>query len=93
MVVGVMQFRGLTESIRNHRGVRTMLRAAHDGSKFEIVPDKPEVGVYLYVYDDGRCVRDELQNDVQTCKDVAFEEYGVPRDAWKSDATGSAEMS
>jgi hypothetical protein len=70
-----------------------MLTAAHNGSEFKIVPDKPEVGVYLYVYDDGRCVRDELQNDVQTCKDVAFEEYGVPRDAWKGDTTGSGETS
>lgn len=60
-----------------------MITAIHNGSRFQIVSDKPEVGVYLYVYDNGRCVHDELQNDVETCKDIAFEDFEVPKDAWK----------
>jgi hypothetical protein len=68
-----------------------MLTAAHNSIEFEIVLDKPEVGVYLYVYENGRCVRDELQNDVEACKDVAFEDYGVSKDSWKGNVTGSAE--
>lgn len=69
-----------------------MLTAHYGGTKFEIVQDEPEVGVYLYVYDDGRCIRDELQNDVETCKEIAFEDYGVPKEIWKRDGTDSTKM-
>jgi len=61
-----------------------MLTARHNGKLFEIVPDEPDVGVYLYVYDNSLCIRDELQNDVKTCIEIAFEDYGVPRDVWQS---------
>ena len=46
------------------------------------MPDLPEVGVYLYIYDGELCVRDDLQNDLQTCKVIAFEDYGVPLTEW-----------
>ena len=69
-----------------------MLTAIHKGNKFEIVQDKPEVGVYLYVYDDDRCIRDELQNDIETCVEIAFEDYGVPKAIWKSNPTDSAKL-
>jgi hypothetical protein len=60
-----------------------MLTALHNGNRFEIVQDEPEVGVYLYVYDNRQCVRDILQNDVETCIEIAFEDYGVPKDVWQ----------
>jgi len=50
--------------------------------RFEIVEDNPEVGFYLYVYDGDRCIADYLQNDEETCKQVAFEEYGVETSCW-----------
>ena len=61
-----------------------MLTARHNGNLFEIVPDEPDVGVYLYVYDNSLCIRDVLQNDAKTCIEIAFEDYGVPRDVWQS---------
>ena len=70
-----------------------MLMATHNGSTFKIVPDKPEVGVYLYVYEGSRCVRDELQNDEETCKEIALEDYGVPKDIWRKDESKSAKLS
>ena len=70
-----------------------MLTTTYNGNEFKIIPDNPDVGVYLYVYDDGRCVRDELQNDVETCKEIAFEDYGVPKDVWRKDQSKSAELS
>ena len=49
---------------------------------FKIEEDYPEVGVYLYVYENGYCVKDYLQNDIDTCKALALEEYNVPLDSW-----------
>jgi len=59
-----------------------MLKAQHNGLEFVIEEDKPDVGVYLYVYEGGKCVRDFLQNDVTTCIDMAFEDYGVAKNLW-----------
>ncbi len=58
------------------------LEIVHDGRKFSIEEDYSEVGSYLYVFENDRCVRDFLQDDVETCKLIAFEEYGVPLDKW-----------
>mgnify|MGYP006928181058 CR=1 FL=1 len=60
-----------------------MLTAQYDAKRFEIVQDEPDVGVYLYVYDNDQCVRDLLQNDTETCIEIAFEEYGIPKDGWQ----------
>lgn len=60
-----------------------MLKAERNQLEFIIEEDNPDVGVYLYVYEDGKCARDLLQNDIPTCIAVAFEEYGVPRDLWR----------
>ena len=49
---------------------------------FKIEEDYPEAGVYLYVYENGQCVKDCLQNDISTCKAIALEEYNVPMDSW-----------
>lgn len=54
----------------------------HNNLVFKIEEDYPEVGVYLYVYENGNCIRDFLQNDINTCKDLAYEEYRVPLDKW-----------
>ena len=56
--------------------------AENNGLRFEIVKDNPDIGYYLYVYDEERCIRDYLQNDEDTCKQVALEEYGVEPSSW-----------
>ena len=50
---------------------------------FKIEEDYPEVGVYLYIYENENCIKDYLQNDINTCKLLAFEEYNVPMDSWE----------
>lgn len=59
-----------------------MLRAVNKNLHLEIVLDYPDVGVYLYVYSDGKCIRDDLQDDIETCKRVACDDYDVPLDGW-----------
>lgn len=61
------------------------LKAEYKGMNFEIEEDYPEVGAYLYLYVNGRCIRDELQDSVEICKEVAFNNYGVPLDIWKAE--------
>jgi hypothetical protein len=59
-----------------------MLNAVFNGLKFVIEEDNPDVGAYLYVYRDGNCIYDYLQNDVNMCVRFAFEDFGVPEDIW-----------
>ena len=54
----------------------------YNGLNFKIEEDLPEVGVYLYVYKEGKCIKDYLQNDFDACKEVAFEEFNVPIEKW-----------
>ena len=54
----------------------------YNGKKFRIEEDYSEIGVYLYIYEDGKCIRDYLQNDIETCKQIAFDDYKVPVDKW-----------
>ena len=59
------------------------LEAEHNGMKFKIEEDLPEVGVYLFVYKDDKCIIDDLQNDIETCQQIAFEDFQVPKEKWK----------
>lgn len=54
-------------------------------SEFEFIieEDNPEVGCYLYVFKNNICIADILQNDIYTCKIIAYEEYGVAMDSWQ----------
>lgn len=61
-----------------------VFEAEHNNRRFKIEEDYPEVGVYLYVYEDGNCVKDFLQNSTDICKKVAYEKYQVPKDKWIS---------
>ncbi len=61
------------------------LLAEHNNKKFFIEEDYPEVGCYLYIYENETCIKDYLQNDIETCKKIAFEEYGVTQDKWRDD--------
>ena len=61
-----------------------MYEAEHDERRFTIEEDFPEVGAYLYVFQNEKCIRDFLQNDVDACKQFALKEYGVPLSKWRS---------
>ena len=62
-----------------------ILRAQHNGLRFEIEQDYPQVGAYLYVYEGDKCVKDFLQDTVSDCQSFALEEYGVPTNIWKEE--------
>jgi hypothetical protein len=49
---------------------------------FEIRRD-PSVGYYLYVFEEGRCIRDHLQDTFEIAVESALEDYDVPKDAWR----------
>ena len=51
--------------------------------KFRIEKDHPEVGVYLYIYENEKCVKDYLQNTIEACKEITLQEYGVPLNKWE----------
>lgn len=62
----------------------TILQTKFKSKSFKIEEDYPEVGVYLFVYQNGQCIKDYLQNDILACKRQALEEFGVPLNSWKS---------
>jgi len=49
---------------------------------FRIEEDNPKVGSYLYVIENGKCVKDYLQSSIDLCKSLALEEYDIPIDIW-----------
>jgi len=59
-----------------------ILETSYNEKKFRIEEDYPEVGSYLYIFEDEKCIKDYLQNDIEVCKKLAFEDYGVPLDRW-----------
>ena len=59
-----------------------ILEAEYNGKKFRIEEDYPEVGTYLYVYENGNCTEDYLQDNIEVCKQLAHENYKVPFDRW-----------
>jgi hypothetical protein len=52
-------------------------------SRYFIIKHDPSVGFYLYVYENGQCIRDYLQDTLILAKDMAFEDFQVPHEAWK----------
>ena len=49
---------------------------------FEIKED-PLVGFYLYVFENGKCTNDHLQDTFEMAIESAWEDYNVPKNAWK----------
>jgi len=65
------------------KDIFSIYESIQDNCIFKIEEDYPEVGVYLYVYENERCVFDYLQDNIEICKKFAFEEFNVPIDSWK----------
>ena len=49
---------------------------------FEIKKDS-RAGYYVYAYKNGIDTHDHLQDTLEMAKQCAFDEFGVPLDAWK----------
>tara|TARA_Y100001935_G_scaffold239088_1_gene226265 strand:+ start:1484 stop:1693 length:210 start_codon:yes stop_codon:yes gene_type:complete len=52
-------------------------------SRFVIEEDKPEIGWYLYVYQNGVCTHDYLQDSLAIAKKQAQDQFSVPLEEWK----------
>lgn len=60
-----------------------ILECKFGDKRFKIEEDLPDVGWYLYVYDNnGKCIADHLQGDLEAVIDFALEEYLVPKANW-----------
>jgi hypothetical protein len=64
---------------------RTMLRAVQGTRRFEIASDGSPVGFYLFVYEGALCTHDYVQDTIESAKELALEQFGVPLEGW-SDA-------
>ena len=51
---------------------------------FNIVHD-PNVGFYLYVFENNVCIQDHLQDSFQIATESALEYFDVPTDIWVMD--------
>ena len=41
------------------------------------------VGYYLYIWENGKGLADEVQDDFETAVEGAYKRYGVPKEAWR----------
>lgn len=49
---------------------------------YRIEEDYHKVGAYLYIIENNKCIKDYLQKNIEACKSLAFEEYGIPTEYW-----------
>ena len=68
-----------------------ILETIYKGKVFKIEEDYPEVGAYLYILEGDKCVNDYLQNDIETCMELALEDFGVPLCSWKEKGSNNEE--
>ena len=59
-----------------------LYESIQSGRVFIMDEDAPAVGVHLYVYENGSCIYDYLQDDFKMCKEFALEKFNVPLDSW-----------
>lgn len=43
----------------------------------------PAVGFYLYIFENNRCISDYLQDTLELAIECAWEDFGVPKEAWE----------
>ncbi|QMU62224.1 MAG: hypothetical protein GKR92_11180 [Gammaproteobacteria bacterium] len=58
-------------------------KAVIGGNKYVIKEDLPEVGWYLFVYENDICIKDYLQETLAIAKEQAQEDCSVPENAWE----------
>ncbi len=54
-----------------------------DDFKFIIEDESPDIGFYLYVYRDNKCITDYLQDTLEFVKEEALEKYNIPLNSWE----------
>jgi hypothetical protein len=54
-----------------------------ENRRFIIEQDEPDVGWYLYVFEDSVCIFDYLQDSLTMCQEQAQEDFSVPKDSWR----------
>lgn len=61
------------------------LRAKSDliNSRVYEIKYDPLVGFYFYVFEDGKCIYDTLQDTLEIAIECALEEFNVPKEAWE----------
>lgn len=57
--------------------------AQKDNLLFKIEEDLPDVGWYLFMYEDGKDIYDTLQDTLKDCQEFALEEFDVPLSSWE----------
>jgi hypothetical protein len=58
-----------------------MAQLGHEAKTFVIKRDTA-AGFYLFVFQDGVCVQDYLQDTLEQAIEMAHDDFGVPKDAW-----------
>ena len=52
-------------------------------SRYYEIEQDPLVGFYLYVFEDGKCIYDDLQDTLEFAMECAWKDYGVRRETWE----------
>jgi hypothetical protein len=52
------------------------------GREFIIQQDLPEIGWYLYVYENGKCTKDYLQDNQEMAMKQAKDDFGIQKEQW-----------
>ena len=52
-------------------------------SRYYKIKHDPSVGFYLYIFENGKCIHDYLQDTLELAIECAWEDFGVRKNAWK----------
>lgn len=50
--------------------------------RYDIKHD-PNIGFYLYVFENDKCITDYLQDTLELAMECALEDFGVPKGSWE----------
>jgi hypothetical protein len=67
--------------ISQPRNLRLVIEQQKLTSLVTGVPD--QFGYYLYVWENGVGIEDDLQDDLDIAIDVAFKRFQVPKEVWR----------
>lgn len=52
-------------------------------SRYYEIKYDPPIGFYLYVFESDKYIYDYLQDTLEIAMECAWEDFGVPKEAWK----------
>ena len=53
-----------------------------DPPRYYEIDYDPAIGYYLYVFENDKCMYDDLQFTLEIAMECALDDFGVPLDAW-----------